>query len=254
MQEVNLLCEVSGLGDHLLTLAIANQFRLDGFQVRLYIDVSDDCQGDRVRRNHALRGWTNCFNCCESAHFGQPQQPFLTPHRSPNFTREKSRWQNYAMACGIDRATLPEININDTMRQWGRQFDGAVVLAPMTHADLDRRWSMGKWLELERFLTEAGHRVIVMDDRRERIAMFRSEKFTSCIPGEVISLALASKCLIGIDSGPAHLWGLLKRDTIVIMVDNLRDGWKEFDLYPNVTLLGNGGEEVVAQCVAEHIV
>ncbi len=236
--KIAVVCEVSGLGDHLLTLAVANQFRIDGHHVTVVVAVKDRTQGSPADRTTDLIQWTEAFECWDAIADHPPSGVrVFYPHRGP-YPPKLSRWRSYAAVCGLDEATLPRpkrVVPNPA-------HERAVVLAPFTHGDLTRHWRIEDWLELERRLIQQGSSVLVVDGRLDRLAPFKSPKYTSRIPQEVIDTALASACLVGVDTGLTHLWGLLGKPIVVVMADKIRDGWMGYDLYPDVCVLGNPGQ------------
>jgi hypothetical protein len=93
--------------------------------------------------------------------------------------------------------------------------DHCILLFPNTEYG-SREWPPSYWLELARLLIEAGEPIRVMgghrDNRYSHLPGLWGQKWE-----RVAAWMAKSKCVVGNDSGPAHLAGTIDAPTIVLM-------------------------------------
>ena len=160
------------------------------------------------------------------------------------------RWERYARNIGAKRCRLPEIKrLPRESLDWAEQYRGAFVLAPWSGwprrgAPIDhpnnRIWLLSHWLRLERLILDSGFRAVVLDDNRGRNEDFLSDVLAGRPSVDVAALMLVSECLIGIDSGLAHLSGLLGVPTIALCGPSR--GHAVFGIYPSVQVLDGASQ------------
>lgn len=109
----------------------------------------------------------------------------------------------------------PVLRDRDSLTAAGADFTGAVILSPFS-LWAGREWPVENWLGVERLLMTAGKRVVVMDDRSDRPARFKSEKIIGASAERVAGIMLNAACVVSNDSGLAHLSALLGVRTIVL--------------------------------------
>lgn len=129
---------------------------------------------------------------------------------------EKPRWERYATNIGAAGVKLPSLREPHRLRELGAGFAGMVMLCPFSTVT-SREWPLQHWVTLEKLLTEAGHRTCVVHSDNNRSAkMIRSARLIRESPEKVIGAFMNASCVIGNDSGLAHLAGILGRPTIVL--------------------------------------
>ena len=148
----------------------------------------------------------------------------------------RPRWEIYAIVCGTT-AALPEVRpLPPEAMEWGQRFSGSVALAPWSNHD-ERTWPLDHWRALERLLIAENFSTIVVDgdENRATLAGFRGEVVAGQVPSRVASLFLHSALVIGNDSGPAHVAGMLGCDTIAMCWT--RNGQHIYGFYPRVQVV-----------------
>lgn len=126
-----------------------------------------------------------------------------------------TRIDRYCRNIGADHWSRPGLKEPDRIKSLGTHCQDFVGLSPYS-ARLDREYPLNAWLELERQLIARGHSVVIIDRHKARCSMFQSLKATELGPEEVTGIVANLKCVIGNDSGIAHLSGLLGVKTIVL--------------------------------------
>ncbi len=145
------------------------------------------------------------------------------------------RWEAWAEKLGTT-ATLPPVkSLPPDAVEWAIRYAGRVVLVPFSAKD-DRTWPMAKWIELERLLLGHGFRCVVLDDHPDRTDGFQSPKLISESPGRVVAAIDVAACVIGNDSGMAHVAGWRRRPTVAI--GSKASDVRIMGLYPTVQELG----------------
>lgn len=160
-------------------------------------------------------------------------QPYDSWEREKQERSRLPRWRYYARQCGYQgQPVLPPVVLPDEAREWARQYAGAVVLVPWAHCR-SRIWLLPHWLDLERQLRD--RRVVILDTDAQRCKPFRSTKIIGESPARVAALLQVAGCVIGGDSGMAHLAGILGTPTVALCGPS--SGEKVFAAYPSVKSL-----------------
>lgn len=131
---------------------------------------------------------------------------------------------------------LQRLPLEDGWLQRGRQLLGVeggkderlVLLAPSS-GSAEKNWPLGRWRELAGQLLEEGWRVTLLDGPADSDIVGPLWGQLQAIPGagrvghcrpstssELAGVLAAATCLVGNDSGPAHLAALLDVPTVVI--------------------------------------
>lgn len=116
-----------------------------------------------------------------------------------------------------------------------------VVLFPFSTRG-DRDYPLHGWLTIENSLAKAGFEVLVVGAtppahaaKVNRTDLFKSRVVMDPKPEILASIMMNARCVIGNDSGPAHLACLLGRPTIVLCGWSVGD--RVFSFYPTVRCL-----------------
>jgi predicted O-methyltransferase YrrM len=219
---LQIVVTADGLGDHLLGLTAAAGLKRDHPDKEIVYSV----------RHRGLACWLTHFGGHDTLVYGALDCPTFRPHDTYAAQIDgrtwRGRWRYYAEACGTT-AVLPPVRPQPLS-----PHAGAVLLCPGTAKPEygDRRWPPASWLELERLLREAGVPTVVIDDDPLRVAGFASPKLLRGTPAEVIAAVHGAACLVGNDSGMAHLAGMLSTPTVALC--GVIEGGKIFGLYPTV--------------------
>jgi ADP-heptose:LPS heptosyltransferase len=144
------------------------------------------------------------------------------------------RWERYRRMAGASRAVRPALRDAERVRAAGADYAGAVLLCPFS-ADTIREYAVVGWVALEAALRAAGRRPVVVHGGDGRADVLRSEKLLGAAPERVAGAMLNAACVVGGDSGMAHLAGLLGVPTIVLSGPS--DGTRIFGAYPRVVNL-----------------
>lgn len=146
----------------------------------------------------------------------------------------KPRWEYYSDTTGYP-CVLPDYNLpSREAALWARRYAGRVLLSPYS-AWGNRTIDIKIWLELEQLLIGKGFSCLILDDQQHRSDVFKSEKLCRESPARVGAVIHAANCLIGNDSGMAHVAGLLRTPTIACCVAIRGEGI--FGIYPTVHVL-----------------
>jgi hypothetical protein len=144
------------------------------------------------------------------------------------------RWLRYARNIGAPRTVLPRVRRPDKLRALAADFAGCVAIAPYSSSTA-RNYPAEAWASVARLLHKAGHRVVVLDDRHDRCNMFDCEKVFGQPADLVSGVVLSSSCVLGNDSGMAHLAGCL--GTPAVVLSGVLLGRNVYGVYPSVRVL-----------------
>lgn len=125
------------------------------------------------------------------------------------------RCERYAANIGAPGFTIPRLKDRDRVRDLGKDFAGAVVLCPWS-VDPRRQWPLERWLILEEFLINAGHKTVILHNAVGESGQFKGAKVIGQPIDRVAGILLNAATVVGIDSGLAHLAGMLCVPSIVI--------------------------------------
>ncbi|WP_020471405.1 glycosyltransferase [Zavarzinella formosa] len=145
------------------------------------------------------------------------------------------RWERYAKNIGATGTFIPALREPERVRKLGRDLAGAVLMSPFS-TDKSREWSLQHWLTLEGLLRDAGIRTAIVHSDVQGTERFRySEKLVAQPAERLAGAMLNSACVIGADSGMAHLGGILGVPTVVLGGSTSVE--RIFGRYPRVTCL-----------------
>jgi hypothetical protein len=144
------------------------------------------------------------------------------------------RWERYCRNIGAREPVLPILRERQRLLDLGQHDQGVVCLSPFS-AYQCRQWPLHSWLTLAKLLQGAGYRPVVLDDVPGRSDRFSCEKVIRRPADVVTSIVLNASCLVGNDSGLAHLSGILGQPTIVLA--GQVDPAKIYGVYPKMTYL-----------------
>jgi hypothetical protein len=127
----------------------------------------------------------------------------------------RSRGDRYAENIGASGTLIPPLRNPDRIRALGSAFDGFAILCPFS-TDIAREWGSDRWLALESLLHAAGWRTAVAHSSADRCEPFESEKLVGLPPEWAAGAMRSAALVIGTDSGPAHMAGILGVPTLVL--------------------------------------
>lgn len=167
---------------------------------------------------------------------------------------QRPRWERYRANIGSPGIEIPELRDRAAcISAADPAHRGRVVLAPFSTATA-REWPLPHWLTLERLLIERGYETAVLHDKRHRTERFGGLRLIDLPPQTLAGVMLAAKCIVGGDSGMAHLGGILGAPTVVLGGSTPVE--RIFGAYPSASFIQGGldcsgcGERggVVAEC------
>lgn len=222
----------AGIGDHLLSLAIAEGLRR---------------QFPTTEIVYAGAGWVHSWLHLFDAGDHIVHEPLKAPTvfcehdvGTPSFNgfrREGlARWEWWQREFGVS-AALPSVN---PLPQWARDravpVAARVIISPFA-AYADRTWPLERWLEVEQQLLAIGFRCIIIHSGGDaKLDRFQSEKWLGRSAAEVAALMQSAVCLAGNDSGMAHLAGMLRVPAVAICSGT--SDQNIMGLYPTTRSLG----------------
>ncbi len=124
-----------------------------------------------------------------------------------------TRWERYARNIGAAGTVIPELRDREAVRAAGAKWAGRVILCPYS-TDRTREWSVHHWQTLEGMLKRAGYRPLVVHNRSN--TRLKSEALAGGSAEVIAGAMLGAVCVIGSDSGLAHLAGILGVPTVVL--------------------------------------
>jgi len=128
----------------------------------------------------------------------------------------RPRWERYASNIGTTGYVLPEMREQARIKALGTDFAGFVILCPFS-TDRTREYSTQHWLSLVSLLHSAGYKVAVCHNNPDRVQPFRGLTMIAGASAEQVAGAfLNATCIIGTDSGLAHLGGILRCPTVIL--------------------------------------
>lgn len=130
-----------------------------------------------------------------------------------------TRGERYARNIGTSRPALPRLRDREGILRETEDLDGLVLLAPFS-TDAGRTWPLVGWLELEDQLSELGYRTgVVHSQLTPQVREFRrSVHLVGLGARRLTGAVLRAVGLVGCDSGPAHLGGILGCPVVVVNV------------------------------------
>jgi hypothetical protein len=226
----------AGIGDNLMTLAIGEGLRQQ-FGSELAI-VSPP-------KHHP---WLRLFDGLHIAAKPLPGPECFCEHDVGTksfeaFRAQKiGRWDYWARQFGVKPALpklkpLPRGSVNRAVPMSAR-----VALVPFA-AYPERTWPLDNWLELEWQLYQRGFRTLILSDTAKNTEQFKGDKAIGESPANVAALLNVAVCVVGNDSGMAHLAGLMRRPTVALCFP--ASDRNIFGYAPTVTMLGDGGKPVM---------
>lgn len=160
-------------------------------------------------------------------------------HQEAKDKLQVSRWKRYAKNIGTTKCKIPKLKDERTIRNINRRYSGFVVLCPFS-TDRSREWSLTHWRTLERLLNERGYECVILHSQEDLTHTFKSERAIGKPAPEVLSILYNAFCVIGSDSGLAHLAGLLNKPFVVL--GGGTDVSKIFDPYASARFIQGGLE------------
>jgi hypothetical protein len=150
----------------------------------------------------------------------------------------RPRWERYASNIGTQGYVLPELREQARIKSLGVEYAGFVLLCPFS-TDRSREYSTQHWLSLINLLHSAGYKVAIVHNDPSRIQPFRGMTMLGGASAEMVAGAmLNAACVVGTDSGLAHLGGILRCPTIVL--GGSTSVSQIFGCYPRVKVLQGG--------------
>jgi ADP-heptose:LPS heptosyltransferase len=129
---------------------------------------------------------------------------------------EVSRIDRYLRNARVEGGpAMPTLREPERVRDAGKEYAGYVVLCPFS-AYSDREWSVPHWMALEDLLKAKGYRCVVLHSEEFRTERLKSEKVIGAPAEKVAGIMMNSACVIGCDSGLAHLAGTLGKPVVVL--------------------------------------
>lgn len=155
------------------------------------------------------------------------RKEFATKHAKP-------RWTRYAENIGAKNCIIPKLIDKPSIESLGKEFSDCVMLFPFSHEPA-REWSIQHWSGLERLLNNRGLQTAVCHSSDSKISLLKSRRLIGASPEHLAGAMLNAKCVVGNDSGPAHLGGILGVKTIVL--GGYTPVQQIFGIYPRVICL-----------------
>lgn len=125
------------------------------------------------------------------------------------------RWERYCRAAGVSGPPRWTLRDPAHVRRLGEPFADAVVLCPLSTSG-ERNWPAARWAELASSLTLRGVRVVVTHHTHAGLDGFSCEKVVGARPDAVAGMLMASRLVVGVDSGMSHVAGAVGGNVIVL--------------------------------------
>lgn len=199
-----------GLGDVLLGLTAVAALRAAHPGRRVVVVCQD-----------RWRPWLRLFEeGTDSAAAAPPASVSFRPYTclQPERGKGESRAEKIAGECGVKPALPTPRPIPEAAQAWARPHAGAVVIIPFTH-HADRSWPLSDWRTLATSLRASGQRVIVISTKnwRKDLDGFPADAVLLDESAErVAALLSVAAIVVGPDTGPMHLAGLLRRPAVCL--------------------------------------
>jgi hypothetical protein len=242
---IQLETPTAGIGDVLLTACVAEGLR----RQHPSAEVAIVCQG-------FAHPWVSLVGGADRAALtrGPGLVALCDNHPTHEWKpRGKARWEYWQELHGT-RAAVPEPRpLPAHALEWAAPFAGRVALAPFA-AFPERRWPLDRWVDAERLLLGQGFACLILDDKPDRTAAFRSPKLIGEAPARVAAALRYCVCFAGNDSGMAHLAGMLGVPGVAVSAHASDDNI--MGLYPTIRELGGrrlGFEGVTAADVVAAV-
>lgn len=158
--------------------------------------------------------------------------------REPYWTRLRA----YGATIGDPIPILPKLLERDRVKDLCKDYGGSIILCPCVAKSnyRNREYPRHSWLSLANRLRDLGHQVLIADNVHQRLELFHSHELImgpaeGWPPERFTSLMLNAACVVGNDSGLAHLAGIVGAPTLTL--NGVTEGDKIFDFYSRVTNL-----------------
>ena len=140
---------------------------------------------------------------------------------------------------------IPQNNIDNLIKipefSNGKQ---TVILTPWA-SQSERNWSDGKWKLLEDLLIKANYNIIIHGSNKNKTADFKSKCYFGITAADLAAQFTKATLVIGVDSGPIHLAGILKIPALVLC--GITIGKFVFGIYPTINVVQ--AEKECAPCM-----
>ncbi len=228
----------NGIGDGLLGLLATSGYKRDYPAARLVYNVGP-----------AALPWVQLFDGYDAlgTHYrdhntgpvpGAVQMNAGWHHEWHSKFRDTAMWERYCANIGASDPVLPALREPDRVRALGAAYAGAVFLCPFSHSR-SREWPLASWTILESLLRARGVRTVICHSGADRCEAFAGELAAGFPPDRLAGAFLNAALVIGNDSGPAHLAGVLGVPALAVVGDY--PGHRLYGAYPRVTCVQGGG-------------
>lgn len=144
----------------------------------------------------------------------------------------ESRLSRYCHNIGVKQPGPLVLSDRAGVLEAGKEYRDYVVLSTFS---MGRNREYPHVVALEKKLLEAGHRVLVLNHESERLAEFSGLTVATADAKKLAGILLNAACVIGVDSGMAHLAGALGVPTLVLC--RVTRGDVIFDAYPSCQVI-----------------
>jgi Macrocin-O-methyltransferase (TylF)/Glycosyltransferase family 9 (heptosyltransferase) len=148
---------------------------------------------------------------------------------------QRCNW--YAAACGSAWLHPEPIHPPDDAVRWAERWRGCVVLAPWCTVH-NREWLTSRWIHLVRELAYRGYESVVISDAINPGSdpeLWGTSTIRVATAEQIGALFRVVTCVIGNDSGMAHVAGGLRRPAIVLC--GQQRGETIYGCYPSVRVV-----------------
>lgn len=155
-----------------------------------------------------------------------------------------TRLERYCRNLGGVVPEMPTLREPDMLRKEAKTYAGRVVLCPFS-SQVNRNYPLRAWLTIERELIAAGYECVIVGTVQSprmhgmefpnQTSLFKSGVVTDPPPKMLAGIILTAKLVIGNDSAPIHLAGLMGRPAIALCGWSVGD--RIFSFYPTVRSL-----------------
>ncbi len=147
--------------------------------------------------------------------------------------REGPRWLRYCRNIGAPGPALPALRDRQRLLDLGREWAGAVVLAPFSVGSW-REWKIENWHAVVRLLKAQGFRVVAVHSV-DSFGNLDCEHHHGLPAEQVAGMMLNAACVIGVDSGPMHFAGALGVPAVAVC--GSIPGGNVFGVWPTVKVV-----------------
>lgn len=209
---INIDGDKHGIGDLAMRLCMAEGYRKKGIPCVFYINDPTRAMLVRDIAGHEVRGGNKPADCFDHIYDFERRWRML-PSRARNFERQ----MEFGPEPIVPRMRLEQPGLKEWAKSIRKGAEKLAVLFPYS-VYKSREWPIEKWKRLAEYLKNGGIRVVLLIEpsKVEEAKKFSVDYYYGFPLQNMLALCAEADLVVGVDSGPAHMAGLMGTKTLVV--------------------------------------